>query len=212
MTSKTLRAGAFASAAIMIALFSGAGLSGAIAQDQTLVETAPEPADLTSQLRFVSEPVVQDMPAQTAAQTPTSTATSLQALVTSIPATSELSPELLCLAQAVYFEARGEQLSGQLAVARVVINRATSGQFPDDYCSVVRQRGQFSFVRGGQIPTPDAGSTAWRNARAIARIAHQDLWDSAAGDALYFHAARVRPQWASNRASVTRIDSHIFYR
>jgi spore germination cell wall hydrolase CwlJ-like protein len=76
----------------------------------------------------------------------------------------------------------------------------------------VRQRGQFSFVRGGQIPAADASSPAWRKAVAIARIAHQDLWDSGAGDALYFHAARVRPQWASNRGSVTRIDSHIFYR
>ena len=136
----------------------------------------------------------------------------LRDLVSATPTDSELSPELLCLAQAVYFEARGEELRGQLAVARVVINRATSGQFPDDYCSVVRQRGQFSFVRGGQIPAPDASSTAWRNAVAIARIAHQDLWVSAAGDALYFHAARVHPQWASNRGAVTRIDSHIFYR
>jgi spore germination cell wall hydrolase CwlJ-like protein len=132
--------------------------------------------------------------------------------VSSISTDSPLSSELQCLAQAVYFEARGEELRGQLAVARVVINRATSGQFPDDYCSVVRQRGQFSFVRGGQIPAADASSPAWRKAVAIARIAHQDLWDSGAGDALYFHAARVRPQWASNRGSVTRIDSHIFYR
>lgn len=208
MTSKTLRAGAFASAAILIALFSGAGLSGAIAQDQTLVENAIEATEPTSDVRFVPSPVVQPIPSEVAA----SPANSLRDLVSATPTDNELSPELLCLAQAVYFEARGEELRGQLAVARVVINRATSGQFPDDYCSVVRQRGQFSFVRGGQIPAPDAGSTAWRNAVAIARIAHQDLWDSAAGDALYFHAARVHPQWASNRGAVTRIDSHIFYR
>lgn len=208
MSSKTLRAGAFASAAILIALFSGAGLTGAVAQDQIVVANAPQVAEPTSELRFVSSPVVQDIPAEQ----PAPTAGSLQELVSSISTDSELSPELLCLAQAVYFEARGEELRGQLAVARVVINRATSGQFPDDYCSVVRQRGQFSFVRGGQIPAADAGSAAWRKAVAIARIAHQDLWDSAAGDALYFHAARVRPQWASNRGTVTRIDRHIFYR
>jgi spore germination cell wall hydrolase CwlJ-like protein len=192
----------------MIALFSGAGLSGAIAQDQIVVPAAPEVAEPASELRFVSSPVVQDIPAEQPAQT----ASSLQDLVSSISTDSPLSSELQCLAQAVYFEARGEELRGQLAVARVVINRATSGQFPDDYCSVVRQRGQFSFVRGGQIPAADASSPAWRKAVAIARIAHQDLWDSGAGDALYFHAARVRPQWASNRGSVTRIDSHIFYR
>lgn len=208
MFSKTLRAGAFASAAIMIALFSGTGLSGAIAQDQTLVIPTAQVTDQTSELRFVSEPVVQQLPDDQRAPV----ASSLPALVASIPADNELSSELTCLAQAVYFEARGEQLSGQLAVARVIINRATSGQFPDDYCSVVRQRGQFSFVRGGQIPSPDAASAGWRNARAIARIAHQDLWESAADDALYFHAARVRPQWASRRDSVARIDRHIFYR
>ena len=210
MSSKTLHAGAFASAAILIALFSGAGLTGAIAQDQIVVANAPEAAESTSDLRFVSSPVVQDIPAEETA--PAASASSLQELVSSIPTDSELSPELLCLAQAVYFEARGEELRGQLAVARVVINRATSGRFPDDYCSVVRQRGQFSFVRGGQIPSAETGSTAWRKAVAIARIAHQDLWQSAAGDALYFHAARVNPQWASNRGAVTRIDGHVFYR
>jgi spore germination cell wall hydrolase CwlJ-like protein len=208
MSSKTLRAGAFASAALLIALFSGAGLSSALAQDQIVVANAPVAAEPTSDLRFVSSPVVQDIPAQQ----PAASANSLQELVSSIPADSELSAELLCLAQAVYFEARGEELRGQLAVARVVINRATSGQFPDDYCSVVRQRGQFSFVHGGQIPSAETGSTAWRKAVAIARIAHQDLWQSAAGDALYFHAARVNPQWASNRGAVTRIDGHVFYR
>ncbi len=213
MNRKTLRAGAFASAAILIAFVSTTGLTGAVAQDQTQDAALPaaqvvEPA---SEVRFVSEPVVQDISAPDA-ELPTSTARSLHALVAAIPADDALSPELTCLAQAVYFEARGEELGGQLAVARVVINRATSGQFPDDYCSVVKQRGQFSFVRGGQIPAPNMATAAWTRARAIARIAHQDLWSSEAGDSLFFHATRVRPQWAARRASVARIDSHIFYR
>ena len=56
------------------------------------------------------------------------------------------------MAGAIYFEAKGEPLSGQLAVAEVILNRAKSGRFPKAICSVVTQRGQFSFVRGGRIP------------------------------------------------------------
>jgi len=213
MNRKTLRAGAFASAALMISFVSGVGLTGAIAQDQTLALPAPQAveseAEATSEVRFVSEPVVQDISDRAADPAP---ATSLQAMVAGIPADDALSPELTCLAQAVYFEARGEDLTGQLAVARVVINRATSGQFPDDYCSVVTQRGQFSFVRGGRIPAPNTSSAAWQRARAVARVAHQDMWPSEVGDSLFFHASHVRPQWAARRASVARIDSHIFYR
>ncbi|MCL6249965.1 cell wall hydrolase [Altererythrobacter sp. KTW20L] len=215
MIRKTLRAGAFASAALMIAIVSGTGLTGAIAQDQT---QADQPAAVPTQpvveapemVRFVSEPVVQDISAPEAQPGPT--AETLHALVATFPAGDALSPELTCLAQAVYFEARGEPLGGQLAVARVVINRTDSNQFPDDYCSVVTQRSQFSFVRNGRIPQPNTSSTAWQRARAIARIAHQDLWASEVDDSLFFHATHVRPSWAGRKASVARIDSHIFYR
>lgn len=212
MTNKTLRAGAFTSAAVLITLLSGSGLSGAIAQDQTQIQTAAPVVEQESEVRFISVPVVQDFFAPEAASSPPHNAKSLHALVASMPADDALSPEMLCLAQAVYFEARGEPLNGQLAVARVVINRTVSGQFPEDYCSVVTQRGQFSFVRGGQIPSPNLSSPAWQRARAIARIAHQDLWESAAGDSLYFHADHVRPRWAGRLATVARIDSHVFYR
>jgi spore germination cell wall hydrolase CwlJ-like protein len=220
MNRKTLRAGAFASAALMIALVSGTGLTGAIAQDQTQTD---QPAAVPTQpvveapemVRFVSEPVVQDISVPAAHSDisgPATSAETLHDLVAAIPAGDALSPELTCLAQAVYFEARGEPLGGQLAVARVVINRTESNPFPDDYCSVVTQRSQFSFVRNGRIPQPNTSSTAWQRARAIARIAHQDLWASEVDDSLFFHATHVRPTWAGRKASVARIDSHIFYR
>lgn len=205
------RSGAIASAAVLIALLSGTGLSGAFAQDDvTLASPVPAQND-TSEPRFIAEPVVQPIfEADEAQAAPESS--SLTELVSEMDGETALSPELQCLAQAVYFEARGEPLDGQLAVARVIINRTESGLFPEDYCSVVTQRGQFSFVRGGSIPTPNLSSGAWRNARAIARIAHQDLWDSRAGNSLYFHNAGVRPDWSRRKATVARIDSHIFYR
>ncbi|MXO70510.1 cell wall hydrolase [Alteraurantiacibacter buctensis] len=201
MISFTRRAGVFTSAALLIAATAATGLSGALAQEQNL-------QDLT----FVAEPVVQPVP-QPSAEVPAApvAAHSLPALVAEMGQHGDLSPALTCLAQAVYFEARGEALTGQLAVAQVVINRAESGRFPRDYCAVVRQPGQFSFVRGGAIPSAPSASPAWVRARAIARIAEQGLWDSGVGESLYFHNSGVRPSWSRRKASVARIDSHLFY-
>ena len=188
---------------------------GAWAQDQApaaAVEAAARPLAPDAP-RFVAEEVVQPLPDRAIARSRASTqATSLQELVGDMPVEDELSPDLKCLAQAVYFEARGEPLAGQLAVARVVINRAASGLYPSDYCSVVTQRAQFSFVRNGRIPQADESSRAWRRAKAIAQIAHQDLWQSEAGDALYFHASYVKPGWARRKTQLARIDTHVFYR
>lgn len=117
--------------------------------------------------------------------------------------------ELNCLAVGVYYEAKGEPLSGQLAVADVILNRTKSGRFPKTVCSVLAQRGQFSFVRGGKIPTPP-NNAQWRKALAVAQVAQKDLWESPAENALFFHARYVRPSW--NRARVATVGNHIFYR
>ncbi|HEV2815744.1 MAG TPA: cell wall hydrolase [Allosphingosinicella sp.] len=118
--------------------------------------------------------------------------------------------ETECLARAVYWESNGEPLAGQLSVAEVIINRARSGRFAGTLCGVVRQRGQFSFVRGGYIPAPPPGARGWRNAVAIARIAREDLADGAAPSALFFHARRVNPGWRLTR--VATVGNHVFYR
>lgn len=115
-----------------------------------------------------------------------------------------------CLARAVYYESQGEPLAGQLAVAEVIINRSRSGRFASSICGVVRQRGQFSFVRGGVIPQPPQAARNWRTAVAISRIAIADLADSAASRALFFHARRVNPGWRLTR--VATVGNHVFYR
>jgi spore germination cell wall hydrolase CwlJ-like protein len=116
---------------------------------------------------------------------------------------------LQCLAGAIYFESKGEPLTGQLAVAEVIINRAKSGRFPTNVCGVVKQRGQFSFVRGGQIPNINAGA-AYRTAIAVAKVALASAWNSPADKALYFNTADRRP---SVRAiKVASIGNHVFYR
>jgi N-acetylmuramoyl-L-alanine amidase len=135
---------------------------------------------------------------------------SLASLVSSQPHATALSRELNCLAGAIYFEAKSESLSGQLAVGRVIVARSKSGRFPNSYCGVVFQPSQFSFVRGGGMPGIARGSQQWRNAAAIAQIAHAGSWHSPVEGALYFHAAYATPGW--RLARVGRIENHVFYR
>jgi spore germination cell wall hydrolase CwlJ-like protein len=116
-----------------------------------------------------------------------------------------------CLAGAVYFEAKGEPLKGQLSVAEVILNRARSGRFPTTLCGVVKQRGQFSFIRAGRFPPIARASAAWRKAVAIAHIARQDLADGPAPRALFFHARYVAPAWRG-LTRVAAVGNHIFYR
>jgi len=117
-----------------------------------------------------------------------------------------------CLANAVYFEARGESLEGQLAVAEVVINRAASGRYPASLCAVVRQPAQFSFVRRGRMPRADRGSQAWRRAVAIARIAQSGARRMLSTNVLWYHANYVSPGWGRRLAMADRIGAHVFYR
>ena len=117
---------------------------------------------------------------------------------------------LRCLAGAVYFESKGEPLPGQLAVAQVILNRVRSGRFATDVCGVVKQRGQFGFVRAGAIPPVDESGAAYRTAVAVARVAIAEAWDAPAPAALFFHAARTGI--AARMTRVATIGNHVFYR
>lgn len=120
------------------------------------------------------------------------------------------SHELDCLATGVYFESKSEPLAGQLAVGKVIANRTQSGRFPTTYCGVLFQRGQFSFVHGHVLPTISHANRQWQTAVAIAKIVDEHLKESAAGDALFFHARYVSPGWHAKR--VASIGNHVFYR
>jgi len=138
----------------------------------------------------------------------------LYALVDKFSAGQPLDEQANCLATAVYFEARGESLEGQLAVARVVMNRASSGKYPPDWCSVVKQPWQFSFVNPhtGDFPTIDPASAAWARAQGVARIAIANVVPSLEPDVLWYHATYVAPSWGHRLSMVEKIGAHIFYR
>ena len=176
------------------------GLAAETAQISPAVLVMTSPATLPSPRRDDALPITA-IPAPHFA--------SLPAAVDAQPGTADMTDELSCLAGAVFFESRGEPLAGQLAVAEVILNRSRSHRFPPSVCGVVTQPGQFSFVRGGRVPEPRAGSD-YRTAVAVARVALADAWDSPATGAMYFHAARVAPGWS--RARVAAIGHHVFYR
>jgi spore germination cell wall hydrolase CwlJ-like protein len=164
-----------------------------------VVQTLPE-ADLPA-------PAPALEPAQPAAEAPQTVAEAVAAQ----PVARSVDAELECLAGAVYFEAKGEPLKGQVGVARVILNRTRSGRFPTTACGVVKQRGQFSFVRSGRFPAIARGSAAWRTALAVARAARDGHVESPAGKALFFHARSVSPGWRGV-TRVAAIGNHVFYR
>jgi spore germination cell wall hydrolase CwlJ-like protein len=136
----------------------------------------------------------------------------LYAIVDKFATNAPLDEQTNCLATAVYFEARGESVEGQLAVARVVMNRAVSGRYPPDWCSVVKQPAQFSFVRHGAFPYADTNSAAWQKAEAVAELAAANVVPSLGNDVLWYHADYVAPTWRRSLQEVQQIGAHIFYR
>lgn len=119
---------------------------------------------------------------------------------------------IMCLATAIYFEARGEPLEGKYAVAEVVINRTLDERFPDNACAVIHEekvpgKCQFSFACDGDliIREPEAFATA----TAIATVAYTTETDYAGG-AVYFHTKNVSPRWARRMKVTADIGDHVF--
>lgn len=124
---------------------------------------------------------------------------------------------LLCLATAIYFEARDQSLRGQLAVAQVVLQRVRDPRYPNDICSVVtdggevRHRCAFSFYCDGKSDQPTE-QRAFLIAQWVAIGAMSGLLPEVTGGATHYHATRVQPYWASTMEPATRIGDHDFYR
>jgi spore germination cell wall hydrolase CwlJ-like protein len=123
-----------------------------------------------------------------------------------------------CLAEAVYFESRGEPRRGQVAVAQVVMNRVFSGYYPSDICRAVYQNAhrrlacQFTFACDNVrdvVTEPEL----WKQAKEIASdMLEGRVWDEKVGRATHYHARSVRPNWIREMRKLDRIGEHTFYR
>ena len=135
----------------------------------------------------------------------------------SLRSAADNSREQHCLAQAIYYEARGESEIGQIAVAEVVVNRARSRHYPDIFCDVVfegswRSTGcQFTFTCDGSLRNKPRG-IAWQQARSIATQVMMGVNRPITHDATHYHTDEVAPVWSASLVETTRIGSHIFYR
>ena len=123
-----------------------------------------------------------------------------------------------CLANAIYFEARSEPVSGQIAVAQVVMNRAFSGFYPNDVCSVVFQNAhrhlacQFTFACDGKSKAINERG-AWARANRIAKqTLDGQLYVAAVGPSTHYHAVYVHPNWVREMHKMARYGIHNFYR
>lgn len=124
-----------------------------------------------------------------------------------------------CLAEAMYYEARGEGRAGQEAIAEVVFHRMHAGGYPRSICGVVyqganRSRGcQFSFACDGELQQPKS-SAAWFRARTLAAkiMAGIVRLGDITGDAISFHAADIQPEWTDRLEKTIQIGNHVFYR
>ena len=123
-----------------------------------------------------------------------------------------------CLANAVYFEARGESVRGQIAVAQVVMNRVFAPFYPNDVCGVVYQNSgrhlacQFTFACDG-IPDIVTEPDAWERAKRIARdMLDGKLWMPEVSKSTHYHAYWVHPDWVNEMKKVYKLGVHTFYR
>jgi spore germination cell wall hydrolase CwlJ-like protein len=128
--------------------------------------------------------------------------------------------DLQCLAENVYFEARGEPLAGQYAVAEVTLNRTHARNFPHSICQVVHESrwdasrrrfvADFSWTELRAL-SPEDGA-AWKQAMAVASAAYDDLHAPVVPGALFYHATNIQPGWSKSRRIVATIGNHVFYR
>lgn len=120
-----------------------------------------------------------------------------------------------CLRTAIYFEARGETLKGQFAVAEVILNRVDSPDYPKSICGVVKQGGaggcQFSFSCDGRTDAMRDEQAQWRAGR-IARAMLDGAPRALTMGATHFHTRAVRPGWSNRFPQTAAIGAHLFYK
>ena len=135
-----------------------------------------------------------------------------------LPKASFSKQQQKCLATGIYFEARGESVRGQAAVAQVILNRVRNPSYPNSICGVVYQnktrtnRCQFSFACD-KIRDRVNNKRLWALAQNVAQETTAGrIWLSKVGSSTHYHANYVRPKWARRMKKLGKIGLHIFYR
>lgn len=190
------------------------------AQEQIIKIATVDPIPASAALDAINSATQSDAP------TPLSVPKQLAYARETTPTTEFSSPDRMsvsqkqytCLAEAVYFEARGEGERGQAAVAQVILNRVKSSVYPDSICGVVYQNQarrnacQFSFACDGK-PERITEPNAWSRAKSVAKeVVEGQVYLPEVANATHYHATYVSPRWAKNMKRLTKIGLHVFYR
>jgi spore germination cell wall hydrolase CwlJ-like protein len=152
-----------------------------------------------------------------AVPTPDAALSAVAADDSALDASTAIDEDLRCLALNIYHEARSEPRSGQIAVARVTMNRVESSSFPSSVCDVVRQGGeqrnrcQFSWWCDGKSDEPTE-ERAWRRSLEIGKRVLADKVSDPTDGALFYHADYVQPKWSRSFNRTAQIGRHLFYR
>ena len=126
-----------------------------------------------------------------------------------------LSAAAMCLAQNIFFEARNEDIMGQIMVAEVTLNRVADKRYPNDICGVVWQKKQFSWTHDGKSDNPDTMSyldrQKWKEIKTLTMEIMNEEINLPRSGATHYHATYVAPSWANSLTKVGKVGKHIFY-
>lgn len=118
--------------------------------------------------------------------------------------------DMECLTKNIYYEARGEDHRGKLAVGNVTVNRLKTGYWGDSICMVVYAKKQFSWTLAKKLPRPD--SKLWAESEEVARKVLAGYRVRGLTKSLYYHAIYIKdPKWADTKHEVGQIGNHVFY-
>ena len=121
---------------------------------------------------------------------------------------------LMCMAVAVFFEARAEPIVGMMAVANVITNRVEDSRYPNTVCDVVWEPKQFSFTHDGLTDDPEAHTghqdkLAWMTSLEVAETVLEG--HTIGITSTHYHATNVLPFWTNHYRKDGQVGQHVFY-
>lgn len=208
---------AIATASALTVLCAGATSASGVELDGnlgSLLGEMREGAEVTLEARAKGLPSPEERGIETAEAEAESEAGDVEDMIADAKADGD--EEWRCLSEAIYHEARGEALEGQIAVAEVILNRRDSGKYPTTVCGVVEQGTgekymcQFSYFCDG-LSDEIRDQKSWERAGRIARVMLDGAPRELTAGALFYHTKAVEPYWADEFYETAEIGAHLFY-